>query len=77
MKFPEFVEISTFIPTYAANCILYKPESRAAKLARNIGFKPTKEELTKMRYLVSGKKTFNELFTAKAASTNNDTIVTS
>jgi len=44
--------------------VLYQSESRPAKLANNLGYKPDAEELTKLRYLVSGKQNFEQLFGA-------------
>jgi len=62
MTFTEFVVFSNYCATHVANCLLYKPSSRPAKLAKNIGYTPTDSERTKMRYLISGKSTFEELF---------------
>jgi len=62
MKFIEFLSLSGYCATHAAKCILYKPESRPATIAKNVGYTPTDSERTKMRYLISGKSTFEELF---------------
>lgn len=62
MKFIDFLSLSGYCATHAAKCILYKPESRPAKIAKNVGYTPTDSERTKMRYLISGKSSFEELF---------------
>ena len=62
MTFNEFIETMEFSPKYAAKCILYEPESRPAKVARKLGYNPIKEEKTKLVYLVSGKKSYGELW---------------
>jgi len=62
MTFTEFVAFSNYCATHAANCILYKPKSRPAKLAKNVGYIPTDSEKTKLRYLISGRSSFEELF---------------
>jgi len=62
MKFLDFLVLSNYCATHAAKCILYKPNSRPAKLAKNVGYTPTEDERKKMRYLIAGKSTIEELF---------------
>jgi len=62
MTFTEFVDYSNYSATHVANCLLYKPDSRPAKLAKNMGYKPSDKECTKMRYLIAGKLKLSDLF---------------
>ena len=62
MTFNEFINMMEFSPIYAAKCILYHPDSRPAKVAGRLGYSPDKEEKTRLVYLVSGKKKYDDLF---------------
>jgi len=66
MTFTEFVVFSNYSATHVANCLLYKPESRPAKLAKNMGYTPTESESKKMRNLIAGKTNYKELFPQEA-----------
>lgn len=56
MTFTEFIKFSNYSATWAATCVLYKPDTRPAKLAERLGFNPGKEERSKMCLVISGKK---------------------
>ena len=62
MSLIDFLAVLNYSPTYAANCVLYHPKSRPAKLAQQLGYQPDEEECTKLRYLVAGKHDIKALF---------------
>ena len=69
MKFQEFVKASGYRPLTVAKAILnYQKSERIDTLMQSIGYKPTAEEKTKMRYLISGKGSFEELFPVEEAA---------
>lgn len=62
MTFKEFVDATGYAPITIAQAFLYAPSKRIETIAKSLGFEPTDQEKTDMRYMVAGKKTFDELY---------------
>jgi len=62
MQFREFIEITDYSATHIAHCLLYRPNSRPAKLAKNFNYKPTECDFFLMRKLIAGRETLDNLF---------------
>lgn len=58
MTFQEFINITSFSPTYAARKMLYEPTSRPAKMAEKMGVEALRSDLV---WMASGRKSLNEI----------------
>ncbi len=56
MTFKEFLSITQYTEVYASHCLLYMPNSRPSKMAKNLGFEPTEEERKHMIKVKTSKK---------------------
>jgi len=62
MQFREFVELANYSATHVSHCLLYRPNSRPANLAKHFGYNPSEQEMSAMRKLIAGRDSFESLF---------------
>ena len=63
MTYREFSEVSKYSTmTIAQHFLGYSESERIGSLAKALGFEPSDKDKTNMRYMVSGKKKFEELY---------------
>jgi len=60
MIFRKFLEITCYTPIYAARKILYAPNSRPAKMAKNLGFEITPSVRSGLVWVASGSLSIDQ-----------------